>query len=38
VIVRDVAPVPGTSSAWSVGVGFTAGGDARARIERYAVR
>jgi hypothetical protein len=38
VIVRDVAPVPGTPSAWSVGVGFTAGVDARARIEHYAVR
>jgi len=31
-------PGPGTPSAWSVGVGFTAGVDARARIERYAVR
>ena len=38
VIVRDVAPVPGTSAAWSVGLGFTAGVDARARIERYAAR
>jgi hypothetical protein len=38
VIVRDVAPVPGTPAAWSVGLGFTAGVDARARIERYAAR
>ena len=38
VIVRDVAPVPGTSAAWSVGLGFTAGVNARARIERYAAR
>ena len=38
VIVRDVAPVPGTSAAWSVGLGFTAGLAARARIERYAAR
>lgn len=38
VIVRDVAPVPGTSAAWSVGLGFTAGLAARARIERYATR
>lgn len=36
VIVRDVAPVPGTSTAWSVGLGFvTATVNARARIERY---
>ena len=38
VIVRDVAPVPGTPAAWSVGLGFTAGVDARARIERYTAR
>ena len=38
VIVRDVAPVPGTEAAWSGGLGFTAGVDARARIERYAAR
>ena len=38
VIVRDVAPVPGISAAWSVGLGFTAGVNARARIERYAAR
>jgi hypothetical protein len=38
VIVRDVAPVPGTPAAWSVGLGFTAGVEARARIERYAAR
>jgi hypothetical protein len=38
VIVRDVAPVPGTPDAWSAGLGFTAGVDARARIERYAAR
>jgi hypothetical protein len=38
VIVRDVAPVPGTPAAWSVGLGFTAGVNARARIERYAAR
>jgi hypothetical protein len=38
VIVRDVAPVPGTPAAWSVGLGFTAGVQARARIERYAAR
>jgi hypothetical protein len=35
VIVRDVAPVPGTPAAWSVGLGFVGGLDARARIERY---
>jgi hypothetical protein len=35
VIVRDVAAVPGTTIAWSVGLGFTPPIQARARIERY---
>jgi hypothetical protein len=35
VIVRDVVVVPGTSAAWSVGLGFAAAIDARARIELY---
>jgi len=35
VIVRDVAAVPGTTTAWSVGLGFTPPIAARARIERY---
>jgi hypothetical protein len=35
VIVRDVATVPGTSAAWSVGLGFVPTVSARARIERY---
>jgi hypothetical protein len=34
-IVRAVATVPGTSAAWSVGLGLTAHLTARARIERY---
>jgi hypothetical protein len=35
VTVRAVATVPGTSVAWSVGLGFVQGNNARARIERY---
>lgn len=35
VIVRDVAAVPGTTTAWSAGLGFTRPIEARARIERY---
>jgi len=35
VTVRAVARVPGTSAAWSVGAGFVARLDARARIELY---
>jgi hypothetical protein len=35
VIARDVATVPGTSAAWSVGLGFVPTIEARARIERY---
>jgi hypothetical protein len=35
VIVRDVATIPGTSAAWSVGLGFVPAAEARARIERY---
>ena len=35
VIVRDVAAVPATTTAWSVGLGFAPPIEARARIERY---
>jgi hypothetical protein len=35
VTVRDVAAIPGTSGAWSVGLGFGPVLEARARIERY---
>jgi hypothetical protein len=35
VTVRAVATVPGTSAAWSVGLGFVPTVNARARIERY---
>jgi hypothetical protein len=35
VTVRAVAAVPGTSVAWSVGLGMVSGPNARARIERY---
>ncbi len=35
VTVRDVATIPGTSAAWSVGLGFVPVVEARARIERY---
>jgi len=35
VIVRQVATVPGTTTAWSVGLGFVPPRNARARIERY---
>jgi hypothetical protein len=35
VIVRDVASIPGTSAAWSVGLGFVPIVEARARIERH---
>ena len=35
VIVRDVVTIPGTSGAWSVGLGFVPPVEARARIERY---
>src|SRR5215469_10415523 len=35
VTVRDVAVIPGTTTAWSVGLGFTPPVEARARIERY---
>ncbi|HEX6932709.1 MAG TPA: hypothetical protein VF162_11235 [Streptosporangiaceae bacterium] len=35
VIVRDVATIPGTSQAWSAGLGFVPPVEARARIERY---
>ena len=35
-IVRDIAVVPGTQAAWSVGVGIlSAAPDGRARIELY---
>jgi hypothetical protein len=35
VTVRAVATVPGTSVAWSVGLGYAPVANARARIERY---
>ncbi len=36
ILVRSVAVIPGTSDAWSVGLGMVAGNQARARIEFYA--